>query len=189
MGEPPRFASLDVFVRGYVLPNWPHRRTEQARWCRRWWEHTAAITRLEALWEGFEVMHREPAPGLSMWLREHFDYQMSVLTGFGGPFWNCAGLDEEQPAHSPSAVWPVQAAPDGLFAVDPHSPVQAPHLFPSSDASSTVDVDAAHKAGQEPRSRPADKTRVHPEPPELGDGQGNRDIRGERVREMADGHA
>lgn len=184
VGEPPRFASLDVFVRGYVLPNWPHRRTEQSRWCRRWWEHTAAITRLEALWEGFEVMHREPAPGLSLWLREHFDYQMSVLTGFGGPFWNCAGLDDEQPAHSPSAVWPAQAAPDGLFAVDPQSPVQTPHLFPSSDS----DVDALHGDGWDDTSAPLNTPILH-DPGEPSDLRGNRTIRGKRVREMADGHA
>lgn len=119
----PEFASVDAFVEDYILPNWRHRLVGDARWCARWWCHAEAITRLEALWEGFEVMRREPAPALSIWWRDQLDPHMRALTDPAGTFAGCTATKYDQ-VHQQQDSWPVEPAPGGLFHTDPDSPRQ-----------------------------------------------------------------
>lgn len=111
---PPLFGSVDVFVEELVLKVWvrPIGGRSPARWCAQWWCHAEAILRLEALWEAYEVMRREPAPSLSTWLWDHFDHHMRVLTDQDGPFWECT--EDHHEKHTP---WEADAPADDLFPV------------------------------------------------------------------------
>jgi len=118
----PEFASLDAFVEDYVLPNWRHRPSE-GRWCATWWRHSEAVTRFEAVWEAFEVMRRESAPGLSTWWRDHLDPHLRVLTAADGTFAGCVATRHET-VHQQQPPWAATPAPDGQFHTDPQSPRQ-----------------------------------------------------------------
>lgn len=117
----PRFAGLPVFVEVFVVPHWVHRRHDGSRWCARWWEHAEAVLRLEALWEAFEVMRREPAPSLSTWIIYHFEPHMRALTDAGGVFYRC---DAAEGVHELPAQWELVPAPAGQFALDPAADIQ-----------------------------------------------------------------
>lgn len=117
---PPRFATVDLFVDQFVLPNWNHKYV-RVLWCRKWWEHAEAITRLEALWEAFEVMRLQPAPSFSTWLRDHFDVHMRALTDPEGVFFSC---DTNKEHHKPQEPWPSDPAPAGMFAVIESAQIQ-----------------------------------------------------------------
>lgn len=131
--EAPRFASLPLFVEQFVLPNWVHHLGENyaGRWCRQWWEHAEALTRLEAVWEAFEVMRREPAPSFSTWLRDHLDPHMRSLSDPNGAFYRC---DAEKGVHEAAEAWPTMPAPEGMFAVIPGAVIQ-----PKTDESASAD--------------------------------------------------
>lgn len=123
-----RFASVAVFVEQYVLPNWVHRLGDNyaGRWCAQWWEHAEAITRLEAVWEAFEVMRLQPAPSLSTWIRDHLDPHMRSLTAGDGVFWRCEVAKHKDPVHAQEPQWPAITPPPGLFVVDDTATVQDP---------------------------------------------------------------
>ncbi|SDL33536.1 protein of unknown function [Nocardioides sp. YR527] len=114
-----RFASLPVFVEEYVVPNWIHKLGENyaGSWCTKWWEHTEAITRLEATWEAFEVMRLQPPPSLSTWIRDHLDVHMRALTAPHGVFHNCNAREGDH-VHDPRRPWAVANPPEGLFEVN-----------------------------------------------------------------------
>ncbi|NYJ76451.1 DUF4913 domain-containing protein, partial [Allobranchiibius huperziae] len=60
------YGSLDEFVVEYLLRNWRRRDGDTtSHWCARWWKHAEAGTRLGHLWEAFEVLRHEQAPGMS----------------------------------------------------------------------------------------------------------------------------
>jgi len=60
------------------------------RWCRRWWEHIDAVERFMALFLAFrELSAEESATWLSVFLRDHLDPHLSVLTSPIGPFNAC----------------------------------------------------------------------------------------------------
>lgn len=120
-----RFASLPVFVEDFVLPNWVHRMGDQyaGRWCRSWWEHAEAVTRLEAIWEAFEVMRQQPPPSFSTWLRDHFDSHMRMLTAVEGVFYRCNGEDHDE-MHQVHEQWASVPPPAEMFPVDETAMVQ-----------------------------------------------------------------
>ncbi|GAB3868515.1 hypothetical protein GCM10028801_44560 [Nocardioides maradonensis] len=119
--EPARFATVDLFVEKFVLPNWVHKYVaERVRWCDHWWEHAEAITRLEAIWEAFELMRLQPAPSFSTWLRDHFDVHMRTLTDPDGVFHKC-DMKKVDPKtgsgyHNAEPTWPSAPVPVGMFA-------------------------------------------------------------------------
>lgn len=119
----PVYASLDAFVEGYVLPQWRHKLGGSVHWCAYWFRHAEAVSRLEAVWEAWEVMRRDPAPAMSTWWRDHLDPHMRMLTDADGVFYRCSA-DVHEPAHEQAAVWSAHTAPDGLFATDPDAPEQ-----------------------------------------------------------------
>jgi hypothetical protein len=60
------------------------------RWCRQWWEHIDAVERFMALYLAFrELSAEESATWLSVFLRDHLDPHLSVLTSPIGPFNAC----------------------------------------------------------------------------------------------------
>lgn len=117
----PPYGCVDVFVEEFVLAIWVHPigGRSLARWCAQWWRHAEAITRLEALWEAYEVMRRAPAPSLSTWLRDHLDHHMRVVTDQDGPFWECT---EDQ--HEQHERWRFDAPDSEVFAVCEQSKIQ-----------------------------------------------------------------
>jgi len=118
----PEFASVDTFVEEYVLPNWRHTPAD-SRWCATWWRHAEAVTRLEAVWEAFEVMRLEPAPSLSTWWRDHLDVHMRALTAVEGTFAGCTASKHTK-VHDQQPQWTADAPAAGAFHTDPDSPRQ-----------------------------------------------------------------
>lgn len=118
-----RFASLPVFVELFVMPNWARQYTIHTHWCHRWWEHTEAVTRLDVLWEAFEVMRLEPAPSMSTWMRDHFDHHMNVLTREEGPFARCNAKDR---IHENLSAWHVDRPSTELFEPEPTAQFHLP---------------------------------------------------------------
>ncbi|MDA8437534.1 MAG: DUF4913 domain-containing protein [Propionibacterium sp.] len=131
----PYFASLDAFVEEYLLPNWRHQMTSTTHWCTYWWRHAEAITRLEALWEAFEVLRLQPAPALSALWRDHIDPHMRALTDETGTFNRCSTRPGEPPAHQLIGTWASAPAPDGLFCVDPDAEVKPQRIRHQKGAS------------------------------------------------------
>ncbi|WP_233500217.1 DUF4913 domain-containing protein [Gordonia sp. YC-JH1] len=59
-------------------------------WCRRWFEHAEAVSRLEAVWRAYESLRLDPTLGMSVWWRDHLDPHMNALTNPEGPFEGCS---------------------------------------------------------------------------------------------------
>lgn len=107
------FPSLPAWVREWLMPNWRHRlRINETHWCALWWDHPEAITRLEAVWEAYEVMRLFDAPSLSVWIKDHLDAHMTALTAPTGPFIRC---NAEQGIHEQLPLWPVKEPPARFF--------------------------------------------------------------------------
>ncbi|WP_336159944.1 DUF4913 domain-containing protein [Amycolatopsis sp. VC5-11] len=61
------------------------------RWCRRWTAHGDAVTRFQALYLAWhELSEDDSATWLSVFLRDHLDPHLSVLTSPIGPFYACS---------------------------------------------------------------------------------------------------
>ncbi len=107
------YPTLEMFVTDYLLAT--YRRAVSATsstWCPEWWRHAEAIVRLEALWRSWEHLRREPAVGISVWLRDHADHHMAVLLSSDGPLKGCT---PKQHSERPLAPLPSAPAPAGLF--------------------------------------------------------------------------
>lgn len=118
-GEPPalHYATVDEFVREFLVHVlWVDVSAHARIWCPEWWRHPAAIVRLEALHRSFEQLRLDPAQGMSVWLRDHADVHMVVLTDPNGPLKGCSvakGHDDRR-----DRVIPATPAPEGLFEHD-----------------------------------------------------------------------
>lgn len=112
---PPRYATVDEFVDEFLLEMlWTDVEVSSKTWCPQWWNHPAAIVRLEALHRSFEHLRLDPTTGISAWLRDHADYHMGVLTDPNGPFKGCStgkGHDARR-----VRLIPADPAPAGLFS-------------------------------------------------------------------------
>lgn len=131
--EGPLYASLDAFVEGYLLPQWRHRLGGSTQWCGYWFRHAEAVSRLEAVWEAWEVIRREPAPSLSTWWRDHLDPHMRALTDPDGTFNRCSAVTHDE-VHWQSDSWPAYVAPEGMFATDPNAPEQPKRVQQSQES-------------------------------------------------------
>jgi hypothetical protein len=114
-GQDPLYATVEAWVRDYLLPTFPRPVGEVGlvrwHWCEQWWRHDEAVTRLTALWYGWEHARLEMT-GMLGWLRE-LDYHLPILCGDDGPFRNCSpAVDQAQPRHQLPAIASVQAAPE-----------------------------------------------------------------------------
>lgn len=82
-----RFATLDDFVREFVCEVFRRNLSSSGPyWSARWWASPEAVLRLEAMWRCFEELRQDPNTGISVWLRDHADVQMSALMSQQGPF-------------------------------------------------------------------------------------------------------
>jgi len=106
----PLYPNVEAWVAGWFAPTFA-RRLGTTRWCARWWLHTEAIVRLEALWRSWETLRLDPNLGMATWLRDHLDPQRAVLMGDSGPFQACEGTE-----HNPPPDLPVLPAPAGHWA-------------------------------------------------------------------------
>ena len=101
--EPPQpvYQGVEEWVTGYFLPVYRRPLGGEFRWCRQWWRHAEAITRLTALWHAWEVLRLQPGTGMAAWLRDYLDNQLPVLLGRSGPFARCS---EDEHFNAPQAV-------------------------------------------------------------------------------------
>lgn len=119
---PPLFANVADWLHGYLLPNY-RRPLLHTRWCRRWWEHAEAISRLEAIWQAWEGMRYDGATGMAAWWRDYADPHLRVLLDEAGPFFDC---DATKDMHKLPDTLPVEPPPAGLFRDASHPEEQTP---------------------------------------------------------------
>ncbi|MCZ7424283.1 DUF4913 domain-containing protein [Micromonospora sp. WMMA1949] len=112
--QPPLYSTVEEWVNTYLLPTFPRPVSEVGmsrwHWCEQWWRHDEAVTRLTALWYGWEQA-RLQMTGMLPWLRE-LDHQLPILYGDDGPFRNCAVIGDLGAArHHSSPEMPAEPAP------------------------------------------------------------------------------
>ena len=108
----------DYFTRVYARPlggEW--------RWCPSWVEHPEAAVRLDALWRSWETLRSDPGLGMSTWLRDHLDPQLTVLLGNRGPFARCSPT-----RHEPPVSLPLGHAGTGSGVGQAHPALEGPAL-------------------------------------------------------------
>lgn len=98
------------WLQGYLLPMW--RRGPEARWCRTWWLHAEAYTRIEALWRTWEALRYEGPLCIATWLLTYADPMMRELTSTTGPFRKCHPITGE---HDELPPWIVEPPPPGIL--------------------------------------------------------------------------
>ncbi|MCZ7474643.1 DUF4913 domain-containing protein [Micromonospora echinospora] len=113
-GQQPLYSTVEEWVSTYLLRTFPRPVGEVGmsrwHWCEQWWRHDEAVTRLTALWYGWEEA-RLQMTGMLLWLRE-LDHQLPILYGDDGPFRNCAASDDLRVArHHPSPEVAATPAP------------------------------------------------------------------------------
>jgi Domain of unknown function (DUF4913) len=75
------------------------------RWCRQWWLHHDAVERFTAIYLAFAQLSQEESPiWFSVFLRDHVDPHLAVLTSPYGPFCACT------PHRHSSAIEPLGQA-------------------------------------------------------------------------------
>ncbi len=106
----PEFTELEDWLTEYFLPMFHRTLGGEYRWCRQWWRHGEAISRLNSLWHAWEVLRTLPGTGIGIWYREHLDHQLPLLLGARGPFYQCSEDAHREP-HEAAA----DPAPDGWW--------------------------------------------------------------------------
>lgn len=113
--EPENFyPDLAAFVSGFLAPTYAHEWTKLSsewRWCSRWWLHTEAVVRLEAMWRAWEALRLDPGTGASTWLLHHADPHLAALSSSSGPFRQCKPGEHAGP---PPLV--TEDPPPGMFS-------------------------------------------------------------------------
>lgn len=105
------YQSTEEFLHEYLLPL--YNRIIDARngkWCRQWYLHPEAVSRVEALWRAWEHFRLDAATGMSVWWRDHADPHMSVLLSQKGPFHPC-----NNGRHHTPEPFECDYAPEGWF--------------------------------------------------------------------------
>ncbi len=115
----PEFDRLEDWLTEYFLPMFRRTLGGELRWCRQWWRHGEAISRLNSLWHSWEVLRIRPGTGIATWYREHLDHQLPLLLGARGPFYQCSEDTHREP-HQATA----DPAPDGWWALAEPEPAE-----------------------------------------------------------------
>lgn len=112
------YGSVAQWVHEFLIP--VYRRVLSANgsnstWCPSWWMHAEAVIRLEALWRAWEHLRLDGKTGMSVFMKDHLDHHMAVLTDTKGPFDGCTldrGHDGEALKPFPIVTPPVELFPD-----------------------------------------------------------------------------
>ncbi|MDN6301726.1 MAG: DUF4913 domain-containing protein [Brevibacterium aurantiacum] len=100
------YPNVDRFLHEFLLPSWRH--TPGAKWCRKWYLHAEAVSRLDALWRAYEAMRVGDPTGMAVWWRDYADPIMAALTSENGTFMSC---DHRMDTHHPMPQWVASHAP------------------------------------------------------------------------------
>ncbi|WP_375541505.1 DUF4913 domain-containing protein [Quadrisphaera sp. INWT6] len=84
------YPDLDSWVRDYFCTTFVRPLGGEYRWCVRWPEHREAVLRLDALWSSWNALTRDPHLGMSTWLHQFLDPQLTILLAPRGPFVSCS---------------------------------------------------------------------------------------------------
>jgi Domain of unknown function (DUF4913) len=103
----PLYGSAEDWVTSFFLPIFRRPLGGEYRWCREWWQHAEAITRLTALWHSWEALRLQPGTGMASWLRDHLDHQLPVLMGRSGPFAQCSEDEHIDPRQAKTGLAPL----------------------------------------------------------------------------------
>jgi hypothetical protein len=107
------YPDVAAWVVDFLAPLYAHEWNEMDRewkWCSRWWLHTEAVVRLEAMWKAWELLRLDPGTGASTWLMQHADPAMAALTSPTGTFRRCK--PDQHKAYDPL---PLEDPPAGMF--------------------------------------------------------------------------
>lgn len=105
------YQSAEEFLHEHLLPLYNRIiDSRNGKWCRQWFLHPEAVSRVEALWRAWEHLRLDPATGMSVWWRDHADPHMAVLLSQKGPFHSC-----NSGRHHISEPFDCAIAPDGWF--------------------------------------------------------------------------
>ena len=111
------YPNVAAWVAGFLAPLYAHEWNEMDRewkWCSRWWLHTEAVVRLEAMWKAWELLRLDPGTGASTGLLHHADPAMAALTSPTGTFRRC-----KPDQHKAYDALPTDPPPPGLFSPSP----------------------------------------------------------------------
>lgn len=112
-GEEPMetvYPNLESWVNEEFAPIYARPIGGEFRWCRRWWEHVEAVSRLESLWRAWEKLRLDPVFGMAVWYRDYLDISLGSVTSARGPFARCS-----PERHEPIKPLPVDPAPPGYW--------------------------------------------------------------------------
>ena len=56
----PKYRAVEPWVQYHFAPMYSRNVGNKWRWCRQWWKHAEAISRLEALWRSWEAARLNP---------------------------------------------------------------------------------------------------------------------------------
>ncbi|MFB0834271.1 DUF4913 domain-containing protein [Arthrobacter halodurans] len=108
------YASAEEFLHEQLLPLYNRiLDSRNGKWCRQWFLHPEAVSRVEAVWRAWEHLRLDAATGMSVWWRDHADPHMSVLLSQKGPFYGCSA-----DRHNTPEPFPCDYAPEGWFPQD-----------------------------------------------------------------------
>lgn len=105
------YQSAEEFLHEHLLPLYNRIiDPRNGKWCRQWFLHPEAVSRVEALWRAWEHFRLDPATGMSVWWRDHADPHMAVLLSQKGPFHPC-----NNGRHHTPEPFECDYAPEGWF--------------------------------------------------------------------------
>lgn len=105
------YQSAEEFLHEHLLPLYNRIiDSRNGKWCRQWFLHPEAVSRIEALWRAWEHLRLDPATGMSVWWRDHADPHMAVLLSQKGPFHPC-----NNGRHHTPEPFECDYAPEGWF--------------------------------------------------------------------------
>lgn len=114
----PMFQTSEQFLLHQLLPLYI--RIIDSRnntWCRQWFRHPEALSRVDALWRAWEHLRLDGKTGMSVWWKDHADPQMAVLLSRKGPFYEC-----DLNRHKEPDPMPCDLAPEGWFPKEEEIP-------------------------------------------------------------------
>ncbi|ACY24050.1 hypothetical protein Gbro_4937 (plasmid) [Gordonia bronchialis DSM 43247] len=109
---PRRFGSVDEWVDQWLSEVIHNSFNREHRWCAQWWRHEEVVTRLVALWDGWEGARISEDPlAMSGWWVYHFDAHWRALTAENGPLHLCS--PEQHVSHGERRNLPHVPMPRG----------------------------------------------------------------------------